>query len=122
MSLLNCVPCVLRTCQKYANISFLHAKVPKTCHFPNWRDSVPKDVPIFNYFSKEKIFQLWLTFANFKNICAFRENLSRETKNVNFNICLFLLTCYKYYFSYLSRRAQILLKKHGSCKMITKLL
>ena len=41
MRLLNRVPCV-PTCQKRANISFLHANVPKTCHFSNWRTNVPK--------------------------------------------------------------------------------
>ena len=34
------------------------------------------------------IFQLYLTFAtNFKNIWAILENLSRETKNLHFDIC-----------------------------------
>ena len=34
-----------------------------------------------------RIFQLCLTFANFKNIWEILENLSRETKNLNFDIC-----------------------------------
>ena len=120
-SLLNRVPCV-PTCQKRANILFLRANVPKTCHFSNWCAKCQKVCQFFNYFSKEKIFQLWLTLANFQNIWAILENLSRETKNLNFDICLFLLTCYKSCFSYLSCTPQILLKKHTSCKMITKLL
>ena len=38
------------------------------------------------------VFQLWLTFAKFKNIWAILENLSCGTKNLNFDICLFLVT------------------------------
>ena len=38
---------------------------------------------LFNF----RIFQLCLTFANFKNVWAILENLSRETKNLNFDIC-----------------------------------
>ena len=92
--------------------TFLSANVPTlqwACQF-------------FSYFSKEKNFQLWLTFTNFKNICAVLEKLSRETKNLNCDICLFLLTCYKSCISYLSCAPLILLKKHTSCKIITKLL
>ena len=33
------------------------------------------------------IFQLCLTFADFMNIWAILENLSGETKNLNFDIC-----------------------------------
>ena len=33
------------------------------------------------------IFQSCLTFANFKNIWAILENLSRDIKNLNFDIC-----------------------------------
>ena len=40
-----------------------------------------KAYQFFNYFW---IFQLCLTFANFKNIWAVLENLCRETKNLNF--------------------------------------
>ena len=40
-----------------------------------------------------KIFQLWLILANFKNIWAILENLSSETTNLNFDICMFFLTC-----------------------------
>ena len=35
------------------------------------------------------MFQLWLTFANFKNAWAMLEHLSRETKNLNQNILTF---------------------------------
>ena len=70
------------TCQKRANISFLCGNVPKTCHFPNWRANMPKACQFFNYFSKEKMFQLWLFFANVKNTWAILENLSREVKNL----------------------------------------
>ena len=100
------------TCQRAKEVAIFQIDVP-TCQ---------KACQFFNYFSKEKNFQLQLTFANFKNIWATLENLSRETKNLNFDICLFLLTCYKSCFSYLSCTSQILLKKHASCKMITKLL
>ena len=61
-------------------------------------------------------------FGICKNIWAILENLSRETKNLNFDIYLFLLTCYKSCFSYLSCTPKILLKKYTSCKLITKLL
>ena len=44
--------------------------------------------------------ELWLTFANLKNIWRILENLSRDTKNLNFDICLYLLICCKYCLSY----------------------
>ena len=84
----------LPACQRRANYSI-------------WRAKKPKGVPVFQLFFKRKyffnfkIFQSWLTFANFKNIWAILENLSHETKNLNFDIyCLFLLTCYKSCFSH----------------------
>ena len=33
------------------------------------------------------LFLLFLNFLNFKDIWAILENLSRETKNLNFDIC-----------------------------------
>ena len=72
----------LPACQRRANYSI-------------WRAKKPKGVPVFQLFFKRKyffnfkIFQSWLTFANFKNIWAILENLSHETKNLNFDIyCL----------------------------------
>ena len=115
-SLLNCVPCVpcVPTCQKRANISFLRANVPKTCHFSNWRANVPKGVPIFQLLFKRKNVSIMV------NICKFQEYLgnsrkfisrSKEFETKYFDICL-LLPC----------TPQIFLKKHTLCKMITKLL
>ena len=69
----------LPACQRRANYSI-------------WRAKKPKGVPVFQLFFKRKyffnfkIFQSWLTFANFKNIWAILENLSHETKNSNFAI------------------------------------
>ena len=116
MSLLNRVPCVpcVPTCQKRANISFLRANVPKTCHFSNWRANVPKGVTIFQLFFKRKNVSIMV------NICKFQEYLgnsrkfisrSKEFETKYFDICLFL-PC----------TPQIFLKKHTLCKMITKLL
>ena len=113
MSLLNRVPCV-PTCQKRANISFLSAAVPKTCHFSNWRAKVPKGVPIFQLFFKRQNVSIMV------NICKFQEyfgnsrkfiSRSKEFETKYFDICLFL-PC----------TPQIFLKKHTLCKMITKLL
>ena len=85
-------PCVnLPMCQKRANFSFLRANVPKnvpTCQrctsYSTWCANVLRANQSFNYFSKEFfnlwIFQLCSTIANFKNIWAILENLSRETK------------------------------------------
>ena len=51
---------------------------------------LPKGVPIFQLFFKRTfqflIFQLCSIFTNLKNILAIRENLFRETKNLNFEI------------------------------------
>ena len=69
--------------------------VPNACQIlffmyqrANKRANVPKAYQLFNYFSKEFlnfwIFQLCSIFANFKNIWVIPENLSSETKNVNF--------------------------------------
>lgn len=60
-------------------------------NFWTWRANVPKGVPCFQLFFK-RIFQFWyfqlcLTFENFKNISAILENLSRESKNLSFDIC-----------------------------------
>ena len=112
LSLLNCVPCVpcvpawskclpanvpraLLTSHFYlpmyqhANYSTWCANVLKAYQFFNF--ACQKAYQFFNYISKEFfdfwIFQLCLIFSNFKNICAFLENLPREIKNLNFNIC-----------------------------------
>ena len=88
-SLLNrvpCTPCIpaWSTCSRAKSMPASHfrAIVPI---------NVPKDVPIFQVFSKSifniRIFQLGLTFANFQNIWAILENLSRETKNLYFDVC-----------------------------------
>ena len=96
---MQCVPCVrawstcprlyVPTSQKHANFSFLRANVPKVCQFFNF--AWQKAYQFFNYLTKEFfnfwIFQLSLTFANFNNIWATLENLSRETNNLNFDIC-----------------------------------
>ena len=112
-----CVPSVpmcqhfIFTCQRAKDVPFFKLAYQRTKRRAN-----------FSTVFKRKNFLLWLTFTNFKNVQAILENLSRETKNLNFDICLFLLTCYKSCFSYLSCTSQILLKKHASYKMITKLL
>ena len=74
---------------------------------------MPIGVPICHLFSKWRYFQ-FLSFSIGVNISKFWEyfpeylsnskNLSRKTKNLNFDICLFLLACYKSLinFSYLS--------------------
>ena len=59
------------TCQKRVKISFLRANVPTPERGAIFQIGVPtcqKACQFFNYFSKEKIFKLYLTFANFKNI------------------------------------------------------
>ena len=86
------------TCQSMCQC----ANMPKVCLLFNLPWQSAKGVPIFqlrlqkayqffNYFSKEFfnfwIFQLRLTFANFKNIWAVLESLFRETQNLNFDIC-----------------------------------
>ena len=98
--------CQRATCEKRANFSCLCANV-STCQYMCQRVSVPKSCLLlafqffncscqkayqfFNYFSKESfnfwIFQICLTFANFKNIWAVLETSSRETKNLNFDFC-----------------------------------
>ena len=91
------MPCV-HACQHAKSVPTFHFYVPTCQRRAIFQICVPtcqKACQFFNYFSKEKIFQLWLTFANFKNIWVILENSSRETKNLNFDICLFLLTCYK---------------------------
>ena len=61
------------TCQRRATFHIGMPTCQKACQF-------------FKYFSKEKMFQVWLTFASFKNTCAILENLSREAKNLKQNI------------------------------------
>ena len=77
------------SCQKCAKYSIWRVSLPKGCQF--FKFACQKTFQFFNYFSKEffsfSIFQLCSTFANFKNIWAILENLSRETKNLNFGIC-----------------------------------
>ena len=72
-------------CQRRANCSTLRANVPKGV--PIFQFRLPKGIPVFQLFFK-RIFQLCLTFANFKNIWAILDNLSREIKNLNFVICV----------------------------------
>ena len=79
---------VPKACQHFI-FTCKRANMPKTCHFSNWLANVPKDVPIFQLFFKEQMFQLWLKFADFKNAWAILENLSRETKNLKHNILRF---------------------------------
>ena len=78
--LLNRVPCVSAwsMCPR-ANVQNACQHFIFTCQLAN----VQKSVPIFQLYFKRKyfsIFQLWLTFANFKNIWAILENLSREQR------------------------------------------
>ena len=83
------VPANVPTRQRCANYSIWRANVPKACQSFNF--VCQKAYHLFNYFSKEFfnfwIFQSCLPFENFKNIWAILENLSRETKNLNFDIC-----------------------------------
>ena len=69
------------TSQRRTNYSTWWATVSKTCQFFNF--AYQKVDQFFSYFSKEFfyswIFQLCLTFANFRNIWAIVENLSYET-------------------------------------------
>ena len=103
-------------CQRCASYSTWSANVPKSCHraiFPTWRaNRVPifhfggqifkhsfyeilRESSILYYYIKKVLhytschmeMQLCSRFANFKNIWAILENLSRETKNLNFGIC-----------------------------------
>ena len=86
-------------CKTRASFSFLRVNVPHTCHKRGnvrmlcqlFNFACQRVYQFFNYFSKEFfnfwIFRLCSTFSNFKNICAILENLSRETKNSNFDIC-----------------------------------
>ena len=108
-----CVMCAYKpkACQHFI-FTCQHANVPKTCHFSNCHANVltfhfyvlmcqrhaifqigmptcQKACQFFNYFSEEKMFQLWLTFANFKNTWAILENFSRKAKNLKQNILTF---------------------------------
>ena len=74
------------------NVPTFHFYVPTCQRRAIFQIGVPtcqKACQFFNYFSKEKMFQLWLTFANFKNTWAILENLSREAKNLKQNILTF---------------------------------
>ena len=69
--------------------TYPHANVPNACQSFNF--VYQKAYQFFNYFSNKffnfSIFQSCSPFANFKNIWAILENLSRETENFNFDIC-----------------------------------
>ena len=81
----------------------MRAYVPKACQHFSFTCQRAKDVPFFKLacqrakrranfstiFQKKKMFQLWLTFANFNNIWAILNNLSRETKNLKQKILTF---------------------------------
>ena len=67
------------TCQRAKNVLFFKLACQRTNRRANF----------FNYFSKETMFQVWLTFANFKNTWAILENLSRETENLKHNSLTF---------------------------------
>ena len=75
----------LKTCQHATSVTIIQVGVP-TCQ---------KAYQFFNYFSEEffnlRIFQLCLTFANFKNIWAILENLPCEKKDLNLSIRKILL-------------------------------
>ena len=73
------------TCQRAKSVLTSHFYVP-TCqrhaNYSTWRANLPifqlhlqKGVSVFQVFFK-RIFQLCLTFANFKNVWAILENLS----------------------------------------------
>ena len=64
--------------EKYNNSSLTAKRVIRGTNFLT---IFPKNFLVFEFF------QFCLTFANFKNILATPENLSRETKNLNFEIC-----------------------------------
>ena len=79
------------TCQRCSNISTWSANVPKEVVIFQLR--LRKDVPIFQPFFKGN-FQvldfsvtLNICIAYFKNIRLILENLFRETKSLNFDIC-----------------------------------
>ena len=80
------------TCQKRANFSFLRTNM-LTCQFFNLACQWAKKRAKFSSTFRKKIFfnfwifQLCLTLVNFNNIWAILENLSREIKNLNFDIC-----------------------------------
>ena len=79
-------------CQRAKSLLTFHFYVPTCQRIAIFQIGVPtclKACQFFNYFSKEKMFQSWLTFANFINTWAILENLSRETKNLKHNILKF---------------------------------
>ena len=67
------------------------ANVAKLCQLFNLEYQRAKGVPIFQLFSKRTFqflnFSIMSIFATFKNIWAILQNLSRETKNSNFDFC-----------------------------------
>ena len=67
--------------KSHANFSNCHGKVSI------FQYHLPTGVPFFQLFSKKNIFgifQLYLTFANFKNIWTILEHLSFKIKYPNF--------------------------------------
>ena len=82
-------PCVkVPKCEKRTNFLFF------TCQYakgkPIFQLCLPKGVPIFQLFLK-RIFQfsnfsIMLSICKFQEYFAILENLSRETKNLNFDI------------------------------------
>ena len=84
------------TCKICANFSTWQGNVPRRANFSIWHANVSKGAPIFQRFF-ERIFQ-YLNFsvvqvlqffscATFNNIWAILENLSREAKTLNLEIC-----------------------------------
>ena len=83
------VPINVSMCQRCAKYSTWYVSVAKACQSFNF--ICQKAYQFFNYFSKE-FFNFWIfqscsPFANVKNIWAILENLSHQTKNLNFVIC-----------------------------------
>ena len=76
------------TCQRAKGVPIFQLGVPtcqKVCQFFNftWQKGLLFFKRVFNFW----IFQLCVTFTNFKNIWALLKNLSRETNNLTFDIC-----------------------------------
>ena len=104
----------------------MRAYILKACQhfiFTCQRASVEKGVPIFQLIFKKKNFSIVVNIYKFQEyLCNSRKSISQNIKILNYDICLFLLICHKFCISYLSCAPKILLKKHTSCKIITKLL
>ena len=106
-------------CQR-ADVPILQLGVP-TCQRRANFSTLPKSVPTFPLLFK-KIFNLWifqlcLTFANFKNIWAIPENLSREIKNLNLDMSKILRKCKIIFFAvevlkFLSKISKVFFEKH----------